>query len=135
MFTHRPKIAKYLFGVFVIVVLIYAFFEARNLLYGPQINLGTTGAITVHAELVEISGTVKNVSEITLDGRPVLIDDTGAFTERLLLARGLNRFDFRAKDRFGRSRKEVLEIVFIPESETGDTPQTPHATSTHETTN
>lgn len=110
-------------------MLVYAYFEARNMLHGPQIVLVSDEAITVQNELVEISGTVKNVVEITLSGRPVFIDDTGLFTEKLLLAEGVNRFIFEARDKFGREKKEVLEIVYQPP----DLPQrTPIETDTIE---
>lgn len=114
MLPHRSRVTKYLFAAFVVIVLAYAYFEARNMLYGPQIVLAQTDAITVHEELIEVSGTVKNVVEITLSGRTVFIDDTGLFTEKLLLAEGLNRFRFEARDKFGRTKHEVLEIVYVP---------------------
>ena len=114
MLSNRSKLTKYFFALFVLIVLAYAYYEARNMLYGPQIVLDSEEAITVDEELVEISGTVKNVVEITLDGRIVFIDDTGMFAEKLLLAEGLNRFAFEAQDKFGRETREVLEIVYQP---------------------
>ncbi|MBF05283.1 hypothetical protein CL644_01080 [bacterium] len=118
MLPHHSKLTKYFFAAFVVVLLFYAYFEARNLLYGPQIVLQSGEAITVQEELIEISGTVKNVVEITLSGRPVFIDDTGFFTEKLLLADGLNRFVFEARDKFNRKTQEVLEVVYqIPTSD------------------
>lgn len=119
MLHHRSRLTKYLFAALVVAILIYAYFEARNLLYGPQIELAHSGAITVHEELVAISGTVENVTEITLSGRPVFIDDTGLFTEELLLAEGVNRFVFEARDRFGNTTRETLQIVYQPREETG----------------
>jgi len=85
------------------------------MLYGPQIVLETTtGAITVYDELVEIRGTVKNVVEITLSGRPVFIDDSGLFTEKVLLAEGVNRFVFEARDKFDNTKRQVLQVVYQP---------------------
>jgi len=85
------------------------------MLYGPQIVLSNaSGAITVHDERIEIKGTAKNVVEITLSGRPVFINDEGMFTERLLLTKGLNRFTFEAKDKFGHATQEILEVVYQP---------------------
>ena len=119
MLLTPSRISKYLFAVFIIVVLVYAYFEAQNLLFGPKITLASEGgAITVRNELIDISGTVENVSSISLDGRPVVIRDTGEFTERILLAEGINTFTFIAADRFGRKRSEVLHVVYIPPPET-----------------
>lgn len=119
MLHHRSRLTKYLFAAFVVIILIYAYFEARNLLYGPQIVLTDSGAITVYDEQIEISGTVQNVSKITLSGRPVFIDDTGRFSETLLLAGGVNTFVFEAQDRFGNSTREVLRVMYQPREETG----------------
>ncbi|MBL4644340.1 MAG: hypothetical protein JKX80_00550 [Candidatus Pacebacteria bacterium] len=114
MLPHHSRITKYLFAAFVLIVLVYAYFEARNILYGPQIVLESTEAITVHDELIEIRGTVKNVVEITLTGRPLFIDDTGLFTERLLLVEGLNRFIFEARDKFDNTDRKVLQVIYQP---------------------
>ncbi len=120
MFPHHSRLTKYFFAAFVLLVLAYAYYEAQNMLYGPQIALEQEGAITVYEELIEIRGTVKNVVEITLSGRPIFIDDTGLFTEKILLAEGLNRFIFEARDKFNHTQKEVLEVVYIPpEGEAG----------------
>ncbi|MAZ67434.1 hypothetical protein CL652_01540 [bacterium] len=111
---HRSKTTKYFFALFVAIVLVYAYFEAQNMLYGPQIILNADEAVTVQEELIEISGTAKNVVEITLSGRPVFIDDSGVFVEKLLLAEGVNRFIFQARDKFGREERKVLEVVYQP---------------------
>ncbi len=117
MLFNRSRATKYIFAAFVLVVLMYAFFEARNVLYGPQILLGTTGAITVTDALVEISGTVKNVTSFTLDGRSVFINDSGVFLEKILLAEGLNEFIFEASDKFSNQTREVLKVVYLPKKD------------------
>ena len=112
--THS-RLGTYLFGVLVLVILGYAFFEAQNILYGPRITLSHgDSALAVNTEMIELTGTVKNVVDISLGGRSITIDDTGVFAERLLLAEGVNRFTFIARDRFGRTNTEHLEVVYIP---------------------
>lgn len=121
MLPRHPRIAKILLALLFVAVLLYAYYEARNMLYGPQIELGTTGAITVHDQMVEISGTVRNVVEITLSGNPVYINDAGVFTEKRLLSPGLNRLTFKARDKFDRHTTEVLEVVYEPIDSTKQT--------------
>ncbi len=118
MLPHHTKITKYFFLAFIILLFVYGYFEAQNLLLGPQINLGTQESITVDEELIEISGIVRNVIEITLSGRSVLISDEGVFSEELLLSEGLNEFVFEAKDKFGREKIETLEVVYKPSPNT-----------------
>ena len=118
MFTHYPRISKILFALFVLVILVYAFFEARAVLFGPQIVLGfEEEVLTVDEALIEIRGAATNVVEITLDGRMLFTDSEGAFTERLLLAEGVNRFVFTARDRFGNTREETLTVLYRPKTQ------------------
>lgn len=132
MLFHRSRLTKYLFAAFVVVVLMYTYFEARNVLYGPQIMLGTTGTITVTDALVEISGTVKNVTSFTLDGRSVFINDSGVFLEKVLLAEGLNEFIFEANDKFDNQTREVLKVVYQPKEDERPTLNTDSITDTEE---
>ena len=111
---YHTRLTKYFFAVLVIVILIYAYFEARSMLYGPQIVIGSDKVITVEEKLIEIQGTVKNVVEISLNGRTIFIDDTGHFSEQLLLANGLNHFTLEARDKFNRKTQEKLEVVYNP---------------------
>jgi hypothetical protein len=85
----NKKIARWLFVLLVFLILAYAFFEARNIVQGPQILIATPpGGTTVTSQLVEITGNTKNIQDITLDGRDIYIDEDGVFTERLLLSPG-----------------------------------------------
>ncbi len=111
MLPYHTKITKYLFALFLILVLAYAYFEARNIFSGPVITI-PKGEVTTESALVEIAGAVKNVTEITLDGRAIFVNEKKEFNEKLLLAPGVNRFEFVAKDKFGRERKEQLEVFY-----------------------
>ena len=111
----NKKIARWLFVLFVLFVLAYAFFEARNIVLGPQILIATPpGGTTVTSQLVEITGNTKNIQDITLEGRDIYIDEEGVFTERLLLSPGYNIFIFEAKDKFDRHTKKTLELIYKP---------------------
>lgn len=114
MLPHHTKLTKYIFFAFLVVILFYTYFEAQNLLFGPQIYLGTQSALTVKTERIDMKGSVKNVSFLSLDGRPLLVDSTGAFDEVMLLAKGLNVFTFVAEDRFGRKTVKKLRVVYEP---------------------
>ena len=113
MLPYQSKVTKYLFFLLLFIVLAYGVFEARNFLYGPQIHIATpANGLTSKTSVVEISGTVANVTEISLDGHLVPLDESGKFTERLILAPGVNTFDFVAKDKFGRVRHRKLQILY-----------------------
>lgn len=99
-------------SIFAFVVLLYAYYQTRNLLSGPTIEIISPGNGKVFAEpLVEIVGVAKNSSRITLNDRPILIDETGNFKEKLLLSDGYNIIDFKAEDRFGEKINKTLEVI------------------------
>lgn len=113
MLPYHTRITKYLSVLFLVLVLAYAFFEARNIFFGPIIKIVAPAAgLTVKSQVVEIKGAVKNVTKITLDGRALLVNEVGEFAERLLLAPGVNTFKFIAVDKFGRTHEEVLEVFY-----------------------
>jgi len=114
MLPNHTKLTKYIFIAFIIVLLGYAYFEAQNILFGPQINLGSNSTITVQDQKIKITGTVKNVTSLTLDGRPLLIDESGAFTDTLILAKGANTFVFNAQDKFTNTTSNTLRVYYQP---------------------
>jgi Glucodextranase, domain B len=96
----------------VIVIITYSFFATRDLLMGPQINITSPeNGSTVSESLVLIHGTTKNIKSISLNDRPIFIDQEGRFGEQLLLAPGYTILTLRAKDRFGREVVKRLELV------------------------
>lgn len=99
-------------AVAVIVIITYSFFASRDLLMGPQINIiSPENGSVVTEPLVIIHGTTKNINSISLNDRPIFIDQEGRFGEQLLLAPGYTILTLRAKDRFGREVVKRLELV------------------------
>ena len=90
----------------------YSFFQARNLINGPQISLITpkTGS-TISNPLVAIKGSAANISFITLNDRQIFVDKDGNFNEELLLSPGYNVWTIAAKDKFGRIVSKKIELV------------------------
>ena len=103
---------RYLVAAVLIAVFAYGFFEARPLLLGPAISLSSPVegyASTDGTVLVE--GTALRTSSLTLDGAPLLIDEKGHFSTILTLPSGGAILQLTATDRFGRTRKEVRNVV------------------------
>lgn len=116
MLPHQTSLTKYLFGLFLIVVLVYAYFAARNMLYGPQIHIDAPAeGITVHSSLIQITGTVENVAVLKLEGTIIPVDEQGTFTDTLAVAPGINTLVLTAEDTFGRTHEQTLTILYTPE--------------------
>ncbi len=107
---------KVVLVLFFILIVLYAYYEARGLLFGPSIEVPQEAAV-VHERLVTIRGMAERISELTMNGRPVTVTEDGAFEEPYLLSGGYNRIVLRAQDRYGRTRESVVEVIYEPPAE------------------
>jgi hypothetical protein len=102
-------------GIVLILIfffIIYGLFKAENFLLGPKIVIETPkNGQTFTSSAVEIEGQAKNISLFYLNGRQIFTDKGGKFKESLLLARGYNIIEVKAKDKFNREVKEIRELV------------------------
>ncbi|HZS43138.1 MAG TPA: hypothetical protein VFA52_02885 [Candidatus Paceibacterota bacterium] len=110
--------AKHLFRTSVVVLLFiiilsYAFFQARKILEGPEIIINNPkNGQTVTDSFLSIDGVAKNINAISLDDRPIFIDEAGNFHEKLLLYPGYNIMKFEARDKFGKDKIVMLEVNY-----------------------
>ncbi len=100
--------------VFVLFIAGYGFYQSKNLIYGPRIalpeNLSTP--TVVNDDIMTLKGTAKNIASITLDDRPISIDESGVFNEKVLLFPGLNVIKLFGKDKFGASTEKKVEVIY-----------------------
>ncbi len=94
-----------------LIILGYILFQARFLVIGPQITLTNSPKIEQNAEVIMIEGVAKNIVSITLNDRPIFINEDGKFLEPLILENGYSIMTLRARDRYG--REEVLSRPFV----------------------
>lgn len=108
---------------FFTAVLGYAYFEARNVIRGPQIELATSfeEAIIVDKPLVLVRGTAINITELRMNNRTIPTTEAGAFEEAHLLAPGYNAIRLEAWDKIGRTTQKNIQIVYQPKPEAGTT--------------
>ena len=62
--------------------------------------------------LIDVAGIATNISAISLNDRPIFIDESGAFSEKLMLYPGYNIIKLRAEDKFGSTVENDLELVY-----------------------
>jgi hypothetical protein len=107
--------------VIVIVVAIIAaglaFFIYRTYfayLSGPSITVTEPANYAAFStSTTTIVGIAKRVQDITLDGRSIIIDDKGNFSETILLMPGYNIETISAHDQFGHTTEKRLELVYL----------------------
>src|SRR3989338_8128214 len=111
--SRDSRLTRIILGVFFALVLLYAYFEARGLLYGPSINVPQQVTV-VHEPFITIRGKADRISKLTMNGKPVSVTEDGAFNEPYLLAEGYNRIVLQASDKYGRTRESVVQIEYSP---------------------
>ena len=105
---------KVLFGLlFIGVIAGYTVLQSEDFIDGPQITiLSPADGILFEEPLVRIEGRAERVAEITLNGSPIFIDESGNFDEQLLLVSGQNIITIEAQDKFERKVSKKLELLY-----------------------
>lgn len=99
-----------------IVMLGYFLYQARLLLLGPQLTLENDPTVVQHEKVVPLIGSARNITRITLNGRPIFTNPDGYFEEALVLENGYTVATIRAQDRYGRTTEITREFVYVPAS-------------------
>ncbi len=99
--------------VFFILVIIYAYFEASDALFGPRISLADAPT-SVSSPFITLKGQAEHIAELRLNGNPIPVTEDGVFEEPYILAEGFNRIVLEAKDQYGRETSQVLSIRYVP---------------------
>ena len=128
------RLTKIALSVFFLLIIGYAYFEAQGILFGPSISV-LSKTTEVHEPFITIQGTAERISSLSMNGKDIQVTEDGAFSEPYLLAEGYNRIVLEAKDKYGRSRAQVLEVVYTPSTGSGQAATTtlPAATSSTST--
>lgn len=104
-----------LITIFILTIIGYSIFQAKKIVSGPQIAISSPiSGQTTHTSDINIKGVAKNISFISLNDRPIYIDESGNFQEKLLLYPGYNIIKLQARDKFGASVEKDLELVYKP---------------------
>lgn len=101
-----------LLGLFALLVISYGLYETRGLLGGPIVEISepTDGFVTA-SSTVFLKGRAARASQITVNGRDILIDQNGKFSEELLLRPGHTILELKAVDSFQRKTVQQLRII------------------------
>ncbi|MBX9906669.1 hypothetical protein K2X96_02095 [Patescibacteria group bacterium] len=92
-------------------VVAYGIFQARHLIEGPVITLTEEPAYAQPDAAIEIKGNAQNIISISINDRQIFTDDSGNFTETLVLPKGYTIMTLTAEDRYGRVR--TVERTYV----------------------
>lgn len=104
---------KYIFLIVLFILLAaYSLFQARFLILGPQIWITSpTNGGVVESPLVIIQGRSNNIAWLSLNDRQIFTDESGVWSEKLIVSSGISIMTLKARDRFGRETQESVQIV------------------------
>jgi Glucodextranase, domain B len=95
-----------------LLIMLYAIWRSFGYIRGPRIEIfQPINGSAVSSSTVTIIGRADRINSLSLDGETVFIDEAGDFKETLVLQPGLNIFTFVAKDQFGRTTQDQLQLV------------------------
>jgi len=98
--------------VFAFLIIVYVFFRSFDFIKGPSIELNEPkDNFTYDSPLIDVSGVVKNVSNVVLNGKQISINKNGFFNEKYILAKGLNKISLKINDRFNRETEKIINVV------------------------
>jgi hypothetical protein len=113
MNTNVKKIIKITgFSIFFILILIYAFFTSKDLIFGVKIkNVNLTDGATVTENVIKLTGNARNAISLILDGREISVDEKGNFNETIALLPGYNIINIKAQDKFGNIDEKNYKLI------------------------
>lgn len=110
----RPSSPRHLAALaFFLLLGAYGLYQTRNLILGPKITIAAPlNGAAIALNPVEIEGQAERIAFLSLNGGRIFTDENGNFKQKLLLARGYNIIRLEAQDKFGRTVKKVLQLVY-----------------------
>lgn len=108
----RKKIETYFIVSLVLLSLLYGAFRSYPLIAGPSITIyNPHDGDTVASTTFEISGEVKRVKEITINGRPIPISTDGHFIELVMAQPPYTLLVITATDFYGATLTKTLRVI------------------------
>lgn len=109
------RLTKIAFIIFFILILAYAFYEARGIVFGPEITI-TSGVQEVREPYVRITGKAERIAKLSMNGKEIPVTEGGVFDQPYLLSPGLNRILLDATDKYGRTTQKLVGIIYTPDN-------------------
>lgn len=101
-------------SVFFILIIFYALFISKDLIFGVKIkNVNLIDGATITESVLKITGNARNAIKLTLNGREISVDQQGNFDETIALLLGYNIINIKAKDKFGYVDEKNYKLIHI----------------------
>ena len=101
---------KYLLTIALLIILLYGTFVFRHIFHKPEIIIDQEQFIETDAPTLTISGSVKNLSSLSINTKPLLFEQTGYFEQQRTLQDGISTITLEGVDRFGRETETTITV-------------------------
>lgn len=112
--TRTTTLRLFRIGAIVLVALIisaYAVWRSFAYARGPEIVVSSPlDWSSVSATTTKIVGQALRIKEISLNGKPISVDEQGNFSETIILFPGANFITLTARDQFSRDTFKELQV-------------------------
>jgi hypothetical protein len=99
-------------GLAVILVLGFVFGNIRDVIFGAPLSIDTVSdGTTLSSGFLPISGNAQHARTVSINGRPIVIDRNGNFTDGVLLSPGYNVVEIALRDQFGKEKVKTYHLV------------------------
>lgn len=118
MLPYRDStLTKVALAIFFLIIIGYAYFEARGILFGPTIQV-SEGIDQVSSPYIELTGTTTHIATFSVNGQSVPVTEAGVFDIPYALSPGFNRIVLDATDKYGNATEKIVEIIYTPATST-----------------
>jgi len=102
------------FTLLTLGIFYYVYHQMEDYLKGPVLVLTEpSDNSTLYQDDVLIKGYAQNISYISMNGKQIFTDQTGQFSEEMLLAEGFNLIEIVVEDKYGRKNQQTLKLVYL----------------------
>jgi Zn/Cd-binding protein ZinT len=92
----------------------YAYFRSKDAIRGITITSSIEDGASLDSTLLTLTGNAPHTSRFTINGKELILDKNGNFTDTLLLQDGYNILTLEAGDKFGRTIQKVIRLYAKP---------------------
>jgi hypothetical protein len=105
-------------AILLLVVIVYAGARTKDLIFGGTLTLSATQKNDAGSEIITLSGFAKRAKELSVNGRMIPTELSGAFSDTLVLVPGYNVVSVQTKDLFGRVVEKTFATYYTPTTPT-----------------
>jgi hypothetical protein len=108
----KRLLIKFWVGLFFFFIMIFALSNTRLLSRGVYLSInGIEDGMIYTQSVLNVVGNAKRSAHLTVNGREVTINQSGEFSDTLVLLPGYNIIRISAEDKFGKKTEQIFEVI------------------------